>query len=65
MASKRKKYIVQRRFEVWVEVEVTAGDFDDAVAKSKELKLEDYLVTAPDASINDWSDAGGRGVIEI
>lgn len=65
MASKRKKYLVQQRFEVWAEVEILAKDFDEAVALSKTMSLDDYLVTAPDASINDWSDVGGRGVIEV
>ena len=61
---KRKKFEVQKRFEVWMAVEISATDFDDAVAQSKELKLDDFLVPACGASCMDYTLLPGTGVIE-
>jgi hypothetical protein len=57
-----KKYRVQRRIEVWAEVEITAENFDAAVVQAKELRPEDFVTAVEE--MNDTTWLPGFGVQE-
>lgn len=62
--AKRKRFNVSRRYEVWVDTEITAADFDDAVAQAKQMKLQDFVSATPGTTFNDWTELSGLGVTE-
>lgn len=52
--AKTKKYRIQRRLDVWIDLEVSAESFDDAVAKAKELKPDDFISWHGDLLDYNW-----------
>lgn len=54
--AKLKTYRVSRRVNIWVDVEIRAKDFDDAVAQAKQLEVGDFIEAAADGLIDyDWN----------
>lgn len=65
MAKKSlKTYRVSKRYEVWVECEVNAANFDEAVTKGRELNFDDFLEPVNAAEINDVTKVAGFSVGE-
>ncbi len=63
--AKKKTFNVERRIEVWVSSDITADSFDDAVAKAKELKVEDFVQTSYEGDgFIDYNWLPGFGVRE-
>jgi len=38
-----KQYTISKRFSLWVNIKITADNFDEAVKKGKELKDEKFF----------------------
>jgi adenylate cyclase class IV len=53
-----KKFRVQKRFTAWMEVEIKATSFEQAVEIGKKLKFTDFNIE------NDVSEVEGFGVQE-
>ena len=64
MKKKLKRFRIQKRFEVWAEVEVTAVDMDAALAIGKELDCGDLIEPADGATFNDVTEIDGFTVGE-
>lgn len=65
MPKKLQRFRVQKRFNVWAEIEITAPDIDTALAEAKSLDLTDFFTAKEGVEVNDWSSLLGTGVQEI
>jgi len=62
--STRKKYKIQKRFELWVETTVRADSMADAVEQSRKMDYDEFVDVPESTEVLDCTSMDGTGVIE-